>query len=64
MLGAASPALAGVGGVYLKDNEVAVLADDALPLTADSIPSDANSAMLDPADAERLWAVSEELVGH
>ncbi|MET0493005.1 MAG: SDR family NAD(P)-dependent oxidoreductase [Actinoplanes sp.] len=64
VLGAVSPTLAGVGGVYLKDSDVAVLDDDTPPLTAHSIPSDANSAILDPADAERLWAVSEELVSH
>ncbi|WP_433065206.1 SDR family NAD(P)-dependent oxidoreductase [Dactylosporangium sp. CS-033363] len=62
VFGAASPLLAGMGGVYLKDSDVAVLDDEVRPLTADSIPSDANSAMLDPADARRLWDVSERLL--
>ncbi|WP_433223280.1 SDR family NAD(P)-dependent oxidoreductase [Dactylosporangium sp. CS-047395] len=62
VFGAASPLLAGVGGVYLKDSDVAPLDDEVRPLTADSIPSDANSAMLDPADARRLWDLSEKLL--
>ncbi|MEH0109960.1 SDR family NAD(P)-dependent oxidoreductase [Tersicoccus sp. MR15.9] len=62
VLGAASPLLDGIGGVYLKDNDVAVLDDEDRPLTADSIPADANSAMLDPADARRLWDLCEQLL--
>ncbi|MGI3785872.1 MAG: SDR family NAD(P)-dependent oxidoreductase [Janthinobacterium lividum] len=63
VFGAASPLLDGVGGVYLKDCDVAVLDDEPRPLTADNIPSDANTAMLDPHDARRLWALSEQLLG-
>ncbi len=63
VFGAVSPLLDGVGGVYLKDNDVAVLDDEDRPLTADNIPADANSAMLDPDDARRLWELSEKLVG-
>lgn len=62
VFGAASPWLDGVGGVYLKDNDVAVLDDVERPVTADSIPADANSAMRDPADARRLWELSEQLL--
>ena len=62
IFGAASPLLDGVGGVYLKDNDIAVLDDRTRPLTADSIPSDANSAMLDPEDARRLWDLSDALL--
>ncbi|MFD8565798.1 SDR family NAD(P)-dependent oxidoreductase [Streptomyces sp. NPDC059639] len=62
VFGAASPLLDGVGGVYLKDSDVAELDDEQRPLTADSIPSDANSAMLDPDDARRLWELSEQLL--
>jgi len=61
VFGAASPLLDGIGGVYLKDNDVAELDDTDHPLTADSIPSMASSAMLDPDDARRLWDVSERL---
>jgi NAD(P)-dependent dehydrogenase (short-subunit alcohol dehydrogenase family) len=62
VLGAASPLLDGIGGVYLRDNDVSVLDDEPHPLTAQSIPSMANSAMLDPEDARRLWGLSEQLL--
>jgi NAD(P)-dependent dehydrogenase (short-subunit alcohol dehydrogenase family) len=62
VFGAASPLLDGVGGVYLKDSDIAKIDDEIRPLTADSVPSDANSAMLDPDDALRLWEVSERLL--
>ncbi len=62
VFGAASPLLEGIGGVYLKDSDVAVLDDEVRPMTADSIPADANSAMLDREDASRLWDVSEKLL--
>ncbi|MFF7334880.1 SDR family NAD(P)-dependent oxidoreductase [Streptomyces sp. NPDC008150] len=61
VLGAASPLLNGHGGVYLKDSDIAELDDEVRPLTADSIPSDASTAMLDPAAARRLWTLSEQL---
>ncbi|KAJ3015925.1 hypothetical protein HKX48_004305 [Thoreauomyces humboldtii] len=59
---ATSPLLLGVGGVYLKDSNVAVIDDELKPLTAESVPSDASSAMLDPVDARRLWELSEKLI--
>lgn len=59
VLGAVSPLLDGIGGVYLQDGDVAVLDDHEYQLTADRIPAMANSAMLDPDDARRLWDVSE-----
>jgi NAD(P)-dependent dehydrogenase (short-subunit alcohol dehydrogenase family) len=62
VFGAASPLLDGIGGVYLKDGDVAKIDNEVRPLTADSVPSDANSAMLDPDDALRLWTVSEQLL--
>lgn len=62
VFGAASPLLDGAGGVYLKDSDVAVIDDEVRPLTADSVPSDANSAMLDADDARRLWQLSEALL--
>jgi NAD(P)-dependent dehydrogenase (short-subunit alcohol dehydrogenase family) len=62
VFGAASPLLDGLGGVYLKDCDIAVLDDTPRPVTADDIPSDANSAMLDPHDARRLWELSERLL--
>lgn len=63
VFGAASPLLDGVGGVYLKDSDVSALDDEERPLTADSIPSEPSSAMLDADDARRLWEVTETLVG-
>ncbi|GIU57754.1 hypothetical protein [Arthrobacter sp. NicSoilC12] len=48
--------------MYLKDSDVAVLDDEERPLTPASIPADANSAMLNPEDARRLWDLSEQLL--
>ncbi len=59
---ATSPLLAGIGGVYLKDNDIAPLDDEAKPLTADQIPSDAMSHTLDPQSAKRLWELSERML--
>jgi len=62
VFGAASPLLDGPGGVDLEDSDIAVLDDEPRPLTADDLPSDADSAMLDPYDARRLWRLSEQLL--
>ena len=59
---ATSPLLAGIGGVYLKDNDIAPLDDELKPLTADRIPSDAMSHTLDPESARRLWELSERML--
>lgn len=59
---ATSPQLADVGGVYLKDNDVAPLDDRDLPVTVDFIPSDAAPHAIDPDAAERLWLLSEQLL--
>lgn len=48
--------LAGHGGVYCEDCHVAPVDD----LSADG---GVRSYAIDPAKAERLWALSEELVG-
>lgn len=61
MFGAVSPLLEGSGGVYLKDTDIAILDDAMRPVTPESIPSDANSAMLNPDDAKRLWDLSHTL---
>jgi NAD(P)-dependent dehydrogenase (short-subunit alcohol dehydrogenase family) len=53
---ATSPELAARGGVYLEDCQIAV------PVTPDS-SAGVESYALDAAAAERLWAVSEVLVG-
>jgi len=59
---ATSPLLAGIGGVYLKDNDISPLDDEPRQLTADCIPAEVASHSLDPASAERLWALSERLL--
>ncbi|MFJ5840436.1 SDR family NAD(P)-dependent oxidoreductase [Streptomyces shenzhenensis] len=63
VFGAASPLLADIGGVYLKDSEVAPVDDEQRPVTPDSIPSDAASHALDPQSAQRLWELSGRLLG-
>ncbi len=62
VLAATSPLLAGIGGVYLKDNDISPLDDEPRQLTAECIPSEAASHSIDPKDAERLWALSERLL--
>ena len=54
---ATAPELEGRGGLYLEDCHVAAVNDapDAL--------DGAKSYALDPTNAERLWEVSESLVG-
>jgi NAD(P)-dependent dehydrogenase (short-subunit alcohol dehydrogenase family) len=65
---ATSPLLADIGGVYLKDNDVAVLDD--VTTTADPdiaegpVRTDAGVApyAVDPESAKRLWELSEQLI--
>ncbi len=59
---AASPLLAGIGGVYLKDNDISSLDDAPRELTPDCIPAEVASHSIDPASAARLWALSERLL--
>ena len=59
---ATSPLLAGIGGVYLKDNDISALDDEPRQLTAECIPAEVASHSLDPASAERLWAMSQRLL--
>ena len=56
-LAAASPELAEQGGVYLEDCAIAAIRDDADDLTG------VRSYAVDPEAAERLWALSETLIG-
>ena len=60
---AASPLLNGIGGVYLKDNDVSPLDDRERQLTPDCIPAEVASHSIDPQDAVRLWAMSEQMIG-
>ncbi len=59
---ATSPQLDGIGGVYLKDNDIAPVDDRMLPVTADLIPADAASHALDPEAADRLWDMSRRML--
>ena len=54
---ASAPELEGRGGLYLEDCHVAVVNDAADALNG------VKSYALDPESAERLWALSEKLVG-
>jgi NAD(P)-dependent dehydrogenase (short-subunit alcohol dehydrogenase family) len=59
---ATSPLLAEIGGVYLKDNDVSAIDDEARNLTADSIPAEVVSSSIDPEAARRLWELSERML--
>ena len=54
---ATAPELEGRGGLYLEDCHVAAVND-----AADALDG-VKSYAIDPENAERLWAVSEKLVG-
>lgn len=54
---ATAPELVGRGGRYLED------CNESLPATADRPFAGYHAHAIDPASAQRLWAVSEELVG-
>jgi NAD(P)-dependent dehydrogenase (short-subunit alcohol dehydrogenase family) len=55
---ATSPLLKGIGGRYFVNNEEAIVMDEA-PADLTGVPAHA----LDPASADRLWEVSEQLLG-
>ena len=64
---ATSPLLADIGGVYLQDNDIAPLEEDAKPVEVDfgSGPLrtwvGVTSYAVDPDSAQRLWELSERL---
>lgn len=65
---ATSPLLAEIGGVYLKDNDVAPLSASAMTVgdRFGSSPVDTSGGVMpyavDPESAQRLWELSEELL--
>jgi NAD(P)-dependent dehydrogenase (short-subunit alcohol dehydrogenase family) len=60
VLVATSPQLEGIGGRYFEDcNEAAVVE----PSASDFVGSGVAAYALDPGNAERLWDVSQDLVG-
>ncbi len=61
---ATSPLLAGIGGVYLKDNDISPL-DTPKPIdfgAGQDVPSDVVPHAVDPDSARRLWELSERLL--
>jgi NAD(P)-dependent dehydrogenase (short-subunit alcohol dehydrogenase family) len=61
---AASPLLADIGGVYLKDNDISPL-DTPRPINFGAerdIPADVVPHAVDPESAQRLWGLSERLL--
>lgn len=64
VFGATSPLLAGIGGVYLKDNDVSPL-DTPTPIdfgASEDVRSDVVPYAVDPESARRLWTLSERLL--
>lgn len=62
---AASPLLAGIGGVYLMDNDISPLDTDPKPIafgTEEEISSTVVPHSIDPGSARRLWELSERLL--
>ncbi|MGK9221936.1 SDR family NAD(P)-dependent oxidoreductase [Microbacterium barkeri] len=60
---ATSPLLEGIGGVYLKDNDISAV--DATPMSVafdGPPPTDVAPHAIDPDAARRLWHLSEELL--
>lgn len=63
---ATSPLLAGIGGVYLKDNDVSPLDENPQEIDFATEQNPAATVVphaIDPESARRLWALSEELLG-
>ena len=65
MFAATSPLLAEIGGVYLKDNDIAPLNDSpstvAFGTEPITLPGVAPHAV-NPESAQRLWVLSERLI--
>ena len=57
MFAATSPLLAGIGGVYLNDNDISPL-DDRPEFTS----ADVMSHAIDGISARRLWEMSEAMI--
>jgi NAD(P)-dependent dehydrogenase (short-subunit alcohol dehydrogenase family) len=61
---ATSPQLAGMGGVYLEDCEIARVVDESAPVDGrGGRPNGVMPYAVDPEQAARLWAYSVELTG-
>ncbi|MGY3200847.1 SDR family NAD(P)-dependent oxidoreductase [Streptomyces sp. TE5632] len=60
---ATSPQLAGMGGVYCEDCDIAELTDDAESAGDGEITEGVRAYATDPGQAARLWRLSAELTG-
>jgi NAD(P)-dependent dehydrogenase (short-subunit alcohol dehydrogenase family) len=63
---ATSPLLAEIGGVYLKDNDISPLDENPQPIdfgTGELPPATVVPHAIDPDSAQRLWELSERLLG-
>jgi len=59
------PLLAGIGGVYLKENDISPLDEDPKPFSFGTDPDVVSTVVphaIDPVSAERLWDLSEQLL--
>jgi NAD(P)-dependent dehydrogenase (short-subunit alcohol dehydrogenase family) len=62
---AASPLLADIGGVYLKDCDISPLDPEFKPMTNspdEDIPADIAPHAIEPQSAQRLWELSERML--
>ncbi|MFF1355148.1 hypothetical protein [Streptomyces sp. NPDC058297] len=59
---ATSPLLADTGGVYLRNSDISELDDEPRPFDPRNPNSTVASYSIDPESAQRLWALSEELI--
>lgn len=64
MFAAGSPLPDGIGGVYLKDNDISALDENPQPITGaeQDPPADVVPHAIDPQSAQRLRILSEELI--
>ena len=54
--------LNGIGGIYLKDNDISPLNDEQTAVTADHIPAEVALHAIDPRSARRLWELGEHML--
>lgn len=64
MFAATSPLLEGIGGVYLKDNDISGPDGHPQPITGaeQDLPAEVVPHAIDPQAAQRLWELSAELI--
>jgi hypothetical protein len=62
---ATSPRLDGMGGVYCENGDIAVLGEEGAPLNLEDSSNQFGVLpyAVDPKAADRLWTLSEQLLG-